>query len=99
MSCEHHANDRCGRVRFPGRHSLCALSRQRWALGEVKMERRISPWWLVLAGVASAVVTIGLIALLTNIFKRQQEGRNPFYRVVELTDTTVDPAVWGKNFP
>ena len=34
-----------------------------------------------------------------NIFERKQEARNPFYRVVELTDETDDPAVWGKNFP
>ena len=34
-----------------------------------------------------------------NIFERKQEARNPFYRVVELTDDTEDPAAWGKNFP
>ena len=28
-----------------------------------------------------------------------QESRNPFYRVVELTDEIEDPALWGKNFP
>ena len=39
------------------------------------------------------------LALLTNIFERKQEARNPFFRVVELTDDTHDPAVWGKNFP
>ena len=39
------------------------------------------------------------VALLVNIFERKQEARNPFYRVVELTDDTEDPAVWGKNFP
>jgi nitrite reductase (cytochrome c-552) len=55
--------------------------------------------WLVAAGFAAAVVTLGLAALLTNIFERRQEARNPFYRVVELTDTITDPAVWGKNFP
>src|SRR5688572_6346529 len=49
----------------------------------------------VLAAVAAAAVT----ALLVNVFTRQQEARNPFYRVVELNDETVDPAVWGKNFP
>ena len=37
--------------------------------------------------------------MLTNIFERKQEARNPFYRVVELSDTTTDPAEWGKNFP
>jgi nitrite reductase (cytochrome c-552) len=55
--------------------------------------------WIVLAAVASGVATLAIGALLTNIFERQQEARNPFYRVVELTDTTVDPAVWGRNFP
>jgi nitrite reductase (cytochrome c-552) len=54
-----------------------------------------------LGGIA-ALATIGAIAaaaLLTNIFERRQEARNPFYRVVELTDTTEDASVWGKNFP
>jgi nitrite reductase (cytochrome c-552) len=49
--------------------------------------------------VGAALAVIGIAALLTNIFTRQQEARNPFYRVVALTDTTEDPAVWGKNFP
>ncbi len=47
----------------------------------------------------TAVVIIAAVALLMNIFERKQEARNPFYRVVELTDETVDPAIWGKNFP
>lgn len=54
---------------------------------------------MIVAALVAALITLGLAALLTNIFKRQQEARNPFYRVVELTDTTVDPSVWGKNFP
>jgi nitrite reductase (cytochrome c-552) len=47
----------------------------------------------------SALAAVGAAALLVNIFERQQEARSPFYRVVELTDETTDPAVWGKNFP
>src|SRR6185436_4198155 len=47
----------------------------------------------------ATVVAIGAIAMLVNIFERKQEGRNPFYRVVELNDQIDDPAVWGKNFP
>src|SRR5262245_54992327 len=46
-----------------------------------------------------AVLVIGGLALLINIFERKQEARNPFYRVVELTEDTDDPALWGKNFP
>jgi nitrite reductase (cytochrome c-552) len=55
--------------------------------------------WLLLAGVGALVLTLGVAALLTSIFQRQQEARNPFYRVVQLTDTTDDPEIWGKNFP
>ncbi len=49
--------------------------------------------------VASIVVSIGAMMLLVNILERKQEAKNPFYRVVELDDNTVDPEVWGKNFP
>jgi nitrite reductase (cytochrome c-552) len=54
---------------------------------------------LVAVAVVAAVAAVAIAALLTNIFARQQESRNPFYRVVTLTDTTQDPAVWGQNFP
>jgi len=47
----------------------------------------------------AAVGAIAGAALLVNILERKQEAKNPFYRVVELTDETEDPAVWGKNFP
>lgn len=51
-----------------------------------------------IAGI-TAIVSIGLVALLVNIFEHKQEARNPFFRVVELTDTTEAPEIWGKNFP
>jgi nitrite reductase (cytochrome c-552) len=56
------------------------------------------PRFLLFVGVG-ALISAGIVALLVNIFERKQEARNPFYRVVELTDDTEDPAVWGKNFP
>src|SRR5512145_2853729 len=64
-------------------------------------ERPRRPSYFTLSTVVAltAVAAVALAALLTNIFQRKQEARNPFYRVVELTDTTTDPAVWGKNFP
>ena len=61
------------------------------------MTRRFS--FPILTAVLAAIATVAIAALLVNIFTRQQEARNPFYRVVELTDETVDPAVWGRNFP
>jgi len=60
--------------------------------------RRRRRRFLIIAGGAVLATIVG-VALLMNIFERKQEARNPFYRVVELTDDTEDPAVWGKNFP
>ena len=55
---------------------------------------------LLVAGAGLAALAAAAAAfLLLNIQERKQEARNPFFRVVELTDDTVDPAVWGKNFP
>jgi len=54
---------------------------------------------LLLVTLAAAVGGALLTALLVNIFEKKQEARNPFFRVVELTDEIEDPAVWGKNFP
>lgn len=54
---------------------------------------------MVIAGIIAAAGAFGGAALLVNIFQRQQEARNPFMRVVEVTDDTVDPAIWGMNFP
>lgn len=65
-----------------------------------KSARNWSPTQLMLGTVVlTAVVTIGVAALLVNIFERKQEARVPFARVVEVTDDTTDPAVWGENFP
>ncbi len=69
---------------------------------EEKTEKKSRAYGLkvvvLVAFVAFAVTILG-VALLTNIIERKNEARNPFYRVVELTDDTVDPAIWGKNFP
>ena len=49
-----------------------------------------------------AVVTVAAVILtwlLTTIFTHRQEATQPFTQVVEVTDTTYDPAVWGQNFP
>jgi nitrite reductase (cytochrome c-552) len=54
---------------------------------------------VVVTVVIAALAVFAVTAVLVNIFERKQEARNPFFRVVELTDETDDPAVWGKDFP
>ena len=64
---------------------------------DVSARRRRRLFFLIVG--AAVLATIVGVAFLMNIFERKQEARNPFYRVVELTDDTENPAVWGKNFP
>ena len=54
---------------------------------------------LAVTALVAAAIAIGMTALLVNIFQRKEEGKNPFYRVVTLDENTVDPVIWGKNFP
>src|SRR5688572_541523 len=62
-----------------------------------KPKRRFAAPFIMTA--VTAVAVVGVTALLVSVFQRQQEARNPFYRVVDLNDETVDPEVWGRNFP
>ncbi len=57
--------------------------------------------FLILAAVFGAAVLGAVVAgiLIVSITTRQQEAKNPTIRPVELTDATVDPAVWGKDYP
>jgi nitrite reductase (cytochrome c-552) len=54
---------------------------------------------LLLVALLSAIVCFGIAYLLTDIFEHKQEARVPIIRVVEITDDTGDPAIWGRNFP
>lgn len=57
-------------------------------------------WLLVVLGfVGVAGVTALLLALLTNIFERKHEARQPFVRLVDVTEDTIDPKIWGQNWP
>jgi nitrite reductase (cytochrome c-552) len=57
-------------------------------------------WWLyALTILATAAVTYGVVALLMNINQRKQEAKQHYLKLVELTEDSIDPAEWGKNFP
>jgi len=56
-------------------------------------------WRFLLLTAVAAVGGAVATGLLVNIFEHKQEAKEPFFRVVEITDETEDPAVWGKNFP
>src|SRR5687767_2174644 len=46
-----------------------------------------------------AAGTAGVMWLWQNIGVRKEEGREHVFRVVDLDETVIDPAEWGKNYP
>ena len=56
-------------------------------------------FYYLLTLVVFAGLTIGIVALLLNIQERQHEGQQHFFKIVELTENSLDPAEWAKNFP
>src|SRR5688572_5105113 len=54
--------------------------------------------YLALIG-GTALATVLVMLLWQNILERKEEARHSYFKVVELTEDTVDPAEWGKNFP
>jgi nitrite reductase (cytochrome c-552) len=70
-------------------------------MGTDRPSRRGRQAWLfaALGFVGVGGLTVLLLALLSNIFERKQEARQPFVRVVEVTEDTLDPKVWGQNWP
>ncbi len=54
--------------------------------------------YFVIFGVL-ALLTVGVMLLLQSISERQREGRQDAFRVVPLSESVIDPAIWGQNYP
>jgi nitrite reductase (cytochrome c-552) len=54
----------------------------------------------LLVAVAAVFAVVGVLVsyLLTNIFERKQEAKNPYVRLVDVTEETTDSAPWGVNW-
>jgi nitrite reductase (cytochrome c-552) len=52
---------------------------------------------ILIAAVAAA--TVGITLLLENVAQRKKEAREHTFRIVEITEDTIDPVIWGKNYP
>lgn len=59
--------------------------------------RRLVPYVLTIAATAAATWVVA--TLLLNISQRKQEGAYQYLKLVEITEATIDPELWGKNFP
>jgi nitrite reductase (cytochrome c-552) len=59
--------------------------------------RRPLVGFAAVAGVVAVLVFL-ITGLLMSIFQRKQEARNPYVRLVEVSEETTDPAAWGVNW-
>lgn len=57
------------------------------------------PWSYLALSAAVAVATFLATLLLVNVRDRKQEARVTHVEIVPLTEGTVEPAEWGKNYP
>jgi nitrite reductase (cytochrome c-552) len=62
-------------------------------------KRGIALWTYVVLIALTAVATFGVLMLYQNIVARKAEATQHVFRVVDVDENTVDPAVWGKNYP
>ncbi|OGW81543.1 MAG: hypothetical protein A3G33_01860 [Omnitrophica bacterium RIFCSPLOWO2_12_FULL_44_17] len=53
----------------------------------------------LLVMVLAALVTGLLIAFLLNIRDRKEEAKSRHVEVAQLSEDTIDPKIWGQNFP
>ncbi len=67
-------------------------------MSEIKRPRSRTGLLLLGVGVVSALGAVLVAALLTNIFDRKQEAKNPYVRLVDVTEETTDAAPWGMNW-
>ncbi len=67
-------------------------------MSETQAKRPRSTTLVAGIGLAAAVAVFLIAALLTNIFERKQEARNPYVRLVEVSEETTDSAPWGTNW-
>ena len=68
-------------------------------MAEPAASSRLGPKGYLALIVIAAAATFGILALLMNIAQRKREAKEHYIRLVAQDETTIDPAVWGKNFP
>jgi nitrite reductase (cytochrome c-552) len=68
-----------------------------------ELRRSNSPWgrrtFYIFLLLIVAAATFGVMLLQQNIATRKREAEQVVFKIVDLTEDTIDPAEWGKNFP
>jgi len=63
------------------------------------MSRKVSMWVFAAVIIVVAVGAAALSGLLVTIVERKQEAKDPYLRLVNVSEETTDPKPWGLNWP
>ncbi len=58
-----------------------------------------SRWSFPITLIAVAAISAAVTALLVNMVERKAEARDPYVRLVQVTEDDTDPEKWGPNWP
>ena len=58
-----------------------------------------SPWFYIITIVVVALATVGVMVLGQSIVERKAEGERAYFQIEELSEDSIDPELWGRNFP
>ncbi len=61
--------------------------------------RGFATWVYLLVLVSLGIAAYVALVFYQNIMERKAEAKKDVFRVVEVSDQTIDPAIWGKNYP
>lgn len=61
--------------------------------------RAFATWMYLVTLVGLGIAAYVALVFYQNIMERKAEAKKDVFRVVEVSDKTIDPAVWGKNYP
>jgi nitrite reductase (cytochrome c-552) len=62
-------------------------------------QRGLATWIYLVLLVATAAASFLVLLLYQNVVARKAEATKDVFRVVEVSEQTEDPAIWGKNYP
>jgi len=65
----------------------------------LRSTRGVAVWAYVLLIAVVAAATFGVLLLYQNIVTRKAEATQNVFRVAAIDESTIDPAIWGKNYP
>ncbi|HMO37258.1 MAG TPA: ammonia-forming cytochrome c nitrite reductase subunit c552 [Gemmatales bacterium] len=68
-------------------------------MSQTPTDKRWFTWGQFAFGLIVAAITFGIMLLRQNIADRKEEAKQTVFQLAPIQEDTIDPSIWGKNFP